>query len=70
MLPELAPSFQIRQEADCLDGSLIFYTVLKDGQRFAGLMRHPQYWLLACDQGDPLTFSKTRQVVRFLNQLA
>ena len=69
MLPELSPSLQIRPEADCWDGDLLFYTVLKDGHRFAGLMRHPGYWLLALDQGDPLRFSKGQQVVRFLNQL-
>ena len=68
MLAELSPSLQIRQEADCWDGELLFYSVSKDGERIAALMRHPGYWLLVCEGGDPLRLSKTAQVVRFLNQ--
>ena len=70
MLPELSPRLAIIPQADCWDGELVCYSVEKDGRRLAALMRHPKYWLLAFDQGDPLTFSKGRQVVRFLNQLA
>jgi len=67
MLPELAPSLQIRQ---LHSADMIFYTVQKDGRDIAGLVRSPKQWTLSFEQGDPLTFSKARQVVRFLNQLA
>ena len=70
MLPELSPSLEIRQIHSSDLNDLIVYTVQKDGRDIAGLVRCPKQWILSFEQGDPLTFSKARQVVRFLNQLA
>ena len=67
MLPELSPSLKI---IPLHNSELIFYVVQKDGRGIAGLVRSPKQWTLSFEQGDPLTFSKARQVVRFLNQLA
>ena len=67
MLPELAPSLKV---IPLHNSELIFYAVQKDGRDIAGLVRAPKQWILSFEQGDPLTFSKARQVVRFLNQLS
>lgn len=67
MLPELSPSLKI---TPLHTSELILYVVTKDDRTIAGLTRHPKQWVLSFEQGDPLTFSKARQVVRFLNQLA
>ena len=67
MLPELSPSLKV---IPLHNSELIYYVVQKDGRTIAGLTRAPKQWTLSFEQGDPLTFSKTHQVVRFLNQLA
>ena len=68
MLAELSPSLTIAGPLHTAESGQIFYVVQKDGHGIAGLVRSPKQWVLSFDQGDPLTFSKTAQVVRFLNQ--
>jgi len=68
MLPELSSRLAVVPVSSDLERIELFI-VKKDGQQIAGLGRVARSWVLTFEQGDPLTFSKTRQVVRFLNQL-